>query len=79
MVKKTIPLKIKKNIQSYIKELKKDKLPIKKVILFGSYAKGIQHKWSDIDICVISPAFKKKDAIEYLWTKKKIRRHNGND
>ncbi|MFH1233588.1 MAG: nucleotidyltransferase domain-containing protein [Patescibacteria group bacterium] len=58
MVKKTIPQKVKKEINEYIKILKTDKLPIKKVILFGSFAKGKQHKWSDIDLCVISPKFK---------------------
>ncbi|MEK9130156.1 MAG: hypothetical protein AAB526_02055 [Patescibacteria group bacterium] len=40
MLKKTIPQKVKKEINEYIKILKDDKLPIKKVILFGSFVKG---------------------------------------
>jgi len=73
MVKKTIPKKVKKEINNYIQILKKDKLPIKKVILFGSYAKGTQHKWSDIDLCIISPKFKNAlKALHYLGAKRKI-------
>jgi uncharacterized protein len=35
----------------------KDFFPIEKVILFGSFAKGTNHKWSDIDIAVIVKKF----------------------
>lgn len=73
MVRKTIPQPVKQEIKKYIKVLKADKLPIKKVILFGSYAKGTQKKWSDIDVCVISPKFKNSSsAFDYLWKKRKI-------
>jgi len=71
MAKKTIPKKIEKEIFEYVANLRKDRLPIKKVILFGSYAKGRQHKWSDIDLCVISPKFKNAfSAMQYLWLKR---------
>ncbi len=71
MVKKTIPKKIKEEIADYIQILKDDKLPIERVILFGSYAKGKQHKWSDIDLCIISPKFKNSwQALQYLWSKR---------
>jgi len=73
MVKKTIPKKVKNEVKRYIEILKGDKLPIKKIILFGSYATGKQHKWSDIDLCIVSPKFKDPwDATEYLWLKRKI-------
>ncbi len=71
MVKKTISEKVKKEVIDYIKILKDDKLPIEKVILFGSFAKGNQHKWSDIDLCIISPKFKNSwQALQYLWSKR---------
>lgn len=71
MVQKAIPQKIKKEIGEYIQILKKDKLPIKKVILFGSFAKGTQHQWSDIDLCVVSPKFTNAfKAMQYLWRKR---------
>lgn len=71
MVKKTIPKKIKSEIAGYIQVLKKDHLPITKVILFGSYAKGKQRKDSDVDLCIISPKFKNAfEAMQYLWAKR---------
>lgn len=73
MLKKTIPKKVKEEIEKYIKILEADKLPIKKVILFGSYAKDTQYKWSDIDLCVVSPKFKNAlKALHYLGLKRKI-------
>lgn len=71
MVKKAISKKIEKEIKEYIRILKDDHLPIKKVILFGSYAKGTQHPSSDIDLCIISPKFKNAfKATQYLWLKR---------
>jgi predicted nucleotidyltransferase len=73
MVKKTIPKKVNKEIERYVNVLRKDNLPISKVILFGSYAKGTQKKWSDIDLCIVSPKFKNTySAMQYLWLKRKI-------
>ena len=68
MVKKRIPKKIKKIVRNYIERLAEEKeLPIKKVILYGSRAKGNQKKDSDIDVCIISPKFKDAfSAIEFL-------------
>ena len=31
---------------------------VKKAYLFGSFAKGNQHQWSDIDVALVSPDFK---------------------
>ena len=71
MVRKKIPAKIRKNVNQYLTALRRDKLPIKEAILFGSFAKGKQKKWSDIDICIVSTKFKNRsDAISYLWRKK---------
>ncbi len=71
MVKKRVPKKVEKKIEEYITVLHQDKLPIKKVILFGSYAKGKQNRWSDIDLCIISPKFKDAfEAMQYLWLKR---------
>ncbi len=57
MDKKPIPYKVKEEVNSYLKTLGKLTIPIKKVYLFGSYAKGTFHKYSDVDICVVSPYF----------------------
>ena len=34
-------------------------LPLKKVVLFGSRAKDINSKWSDVDLLIVSDKFKK--------------------
>lgn len=74
MVKKAIPKKVTEEIEKYVRVLKEDNLPISKVVLFGSYAKGTQKKWSDIDLCIVSPKFKNAySAMQYLWLKRKIR------
>jgi len=39
------------------KALQNKQLPIHKLLLFGSVAKGSPHKWSDIDIAVICDPF----------------------
>ena len=63
-----IPQSVQKIIEEYISELGKQ-IPIQKVILFGSYAKGTTHKYSDIDIAIFSDYFKdmsRVDGIHYL-------------
>jgi predicted nucleotidyltransferase len=73
MVRRRIPKKAEREIKRYLDVLRKDNLPIKKVILFGSFARGSQHKWSDIDLCIVSPKFKDSfEASQYLWKKRKI-------
>lgn len=72
MAKKVISVKVKKIVNGYAKRLEsKDNLPIEKVIVFGSQAKGKATKWSDIDVCIVSPKFRDNfKALEYLWSKR---------
>ena len=51
---------VKKSILRTIKYLQ-EQISITEVILFGSYALGTPHKYSDIDIAVVSPDFENKD------------------
>jgi uncharacterized protein len=44
-------------INKFIDNSSKDNINISEVILFGSYAKGTNHEWSDIDIAVVSNDF----------------------
>lgn len=62
MVKKR--REIKEIIVRYIGELGKLGIEVSQVILYGSYAKGTQGEYSDIDVAVISPAFTKLDIFE---------------
>jgi predicted nucleotidyltransferase len=52
-----IPDKIKKTIRSYLSTLQQNNIPIKEAVLFGSYATGKNHEWSDIDIALVSDLF----------------------
>jgi len=73
MAKKTISKKAISEVNDFVKILELDNLPIEKVVVFGSYTKGTMHKWSDIDVCIVSPKFKNSwQAIEYLWSKRVI-------
>lgn len=61
---------IVEDIKKFIEVLKKNKLPITKIILFGSYAKNKQKKYSDIDLAVISPIFGKDELKEMMLLSK---------
>jgi len=52
-------------IRGFITELSQE-IPIKEIILFGSYAQGNPKEYSDIDLAVISDWFKGKPKIENM-------------
>jgi uncharacterized protein len=52
-----IPDRVKKTINQYLSSLKSHNIPIRRAILFGSYAKGNYNEWSDIDIALVSDIF----------------------
>lgn len=53
-------------IKKYRQVLLKAGIPVKQMILFGSYAKGTAKPWSDVDVCVVSPIFGKDDHDEMV-------------
>lgn len=50
---KKYAINITKKFSDEIKKI----LPVEKIVLFGSFAKGNNHKWSDIDIAVVVKKF----------------------
>ncbi|MDO9129156.1 MAG: nucleotidyltransferase domain-containing protein [Anaerolineales bacterium] len=59
-----------KSIQKYLHYLTQQGIPVSYGVLYGSYAKGKAHKWSDIDLLVVSPKYDRKrttDDYESLW------------
>lgn len=63
-----VPESIQRVVDDYIAKLSKQ-IPLQKVILFGSYAKGTNNKYSDIDLAVFSDYFKnmsRVDGIQFL-------------
>ncbi len=70
MAKKILSKKQINNLVQKVSEIaKKDKMPISKVFVFGSYAKNKMNKNSDLDLCFVSPKFKSAIEVEaYLRT-----------
>ena len=66
MVKKSVLI----SVERYLAALKKAGLDIELIVIFGSQVTGKDHKWSDIDLLVISPQFdemKDRVNLNLLW------------
>lgn len=50
-----------KQLEKIISEIMNSGINIQKAFLFGSYAKNTQHKWSDIDLALVSDQFSGMD------------------
>ena len=46
-----------KTVSNYAKEINKTGVNLRRVIMFGSFAKGTQHQWSDIDVALVADDF----------------------
>ena len=59
----------KKIVRQYARALKQARYPVAALYLFGSYAAGRAHRWSDIDVAVISDRLKKQwdKNTSQLW------------
>ncbi|MBI2558984.1 nucleotidyltransferase domain-containing protein [Candidatus Woesearchaeota archaeon] len=56
----------KKHIE-YLKEFKRNltkRVPIDKMLLFGSRAYGKPHRWSDFDLIIVSKKFRNLDSLK---------------
>ena len=70
-----------KIVQNYLKIVDQNGIPVRFGVLYGSYAKGIAHEDSDIDLLVVSPYYdqlsnrthKKWGELWYLTTKADFR------
>ncbi|MBN1507537.1 MAG: nucleotidyltransferase domain-containing protein [Sedimentisphaerales bacterium] len=57
-------------VRQYLRNLAQHGILARMGVIFGSYAAGHPHQWSDIDLVVVSPAFDgtfSRDAINSLW------------
>ena len=64
MAKKTIKKEIKNLVLEYRLKVENSGIPVERMIVFGSQARGNAHKDSDIDVCVVSPKFGKDEMAE---------------
>lgn len=53
-------------IRRYIRLLQKSGIPVENVIMFGSFATGKPHSWSDLDLCVVSRTFGERPLHESM-------------
>ncbi len=66
MVKESIIISIK----NHLKALLLSGVPVRQAVLFGLYAKETNHKWSDIDLIIISDKYDNeynREDINVLW------------
>lgn len=66
-----LPSRALKIVRAYVAALRKE-IPIRRALLYGSYARGVAHDTSDIDIAIFSDAFqgrRRVDVIAYLVQK----------
>lgn len=50
---------IEEKVRKFVNELKREKIRVTKVILYGSRISGKAHEYSDIDVAIVSPDFGK--------------------
>jgi len=65
-----VALTILESVRLYLKKVNENGIPVKFGVIFGSQARGVADKDSDIDLLVVSPHFDgKKDQSEttLLW------------
>lgn len=57
-------------VRKYMLALQDKGLSVRRGVIFGSYATGKSHQWSDIDVIVVSPEFDKayrRKELDLLW------------
>jgi len=63
-----------KIVEDYANEIEAQGVRLRMVILFGSFAKGTQHEWSDIDVALVADEFTglpdDHDLFPYVGIKK---------
>ena len=73
MAKRKIDTSIMQCAQNYAEEVKKH-YDVKEIILFGSYAKGLQHEGSDIDIAIVTNDIRNRfdDELDLMRLRREI-------
>ena len=61
---------IQQSVKKYLRELLRAGIPVRFGVIFGSHARGDIHKWSDIDLLVVSNLYDtsySREDINVLW------------
>ena len=64
-------------VRNFANEIKSCGVNLRNVILYGSFAKGTQHEWSDIDVALVADeftgfTFNDSDLFPYVCIKNRI-------
>ena len=62
---------VNQTAMNYIADVR-NAMPIDKVYLFGSYAKGTAHDQSDIDVCFFSRSFENQRLVDIVFQLMKL-------
>lgn len=57
-------------VQKYLQALQDHGFDVRFGVVFGSHSKGTSHRWSDIDLLVVSPRFdgpREREDVNWLW------------
>ena len=46
-------------VKEFVKEIKRHRIKVTKVVIYGSSVSGKAHEYSDIDVAIVSPDFGK--------------------
>ena len=62
-------------VRNYAREIEAHGVHLRTVILYGSFARGTQHEWSDIDVALVADEFTRftfndSDLFPYVGIKK---------
>jgi len=62
-------------VRNYAQEIKERGINLRSVFLYGSFANGTQHEWSDIDVALVADEFtgftpEDKKLFPYIGIKK---------
>lgn len=71
--KKGITKEIKKKVRQYARFISSKGIPVNRVVVFGSYAKGKAVEDSDIDLCLVSSKFGRDPVSELQFLLKQTR------
>ncbi|OFY95788.1 MAG: hypothetical protein A3K10_01570 [Bacteroidetes bacterium RIFCSPLOWO2_12_FULL_31_6] len=53
-----------KYLEQLVAEIKASGIHLRRAVLYGSYAKNTQHKWSDVDLALVADEFKGIDFYD---------------
>lgn len=63
---------VRRYAREFITHLEEEGVPVQHAYLYGSHARGNAHAWSDIDVCIVSPKFKRiSNPFVFLWDKRR--------